>query len=69
MLPCPRCCSAARVKSGAINGRPRYTCKEGQYLYTVPHKSNTSTPDQRRLAVTLYWEGLGFRSIGRISGV
>jgi len=50
------------VKSGAINGRPRYTCKECQYLYTVPHKS------RRRLAVTLYLEGLGFRSIGRILG-
>ena len=68
MLNCPRWFSAARVKSGAINSRQRYKCKECQYLYTVPHKSDTSTPDQRRLAVTLYLEGLGFRSIGRILG-
>jgi len=68
MLSCPRCSSAARVKSGAIKGRQRFKCKECQYLYTVPHKSDTSTPDQRRLAVTLYLEGLGFRSIGRILG-
>ena len=68
MLNCPRCCSVARVKSGVINGPQRYKCKECQYLYTVPHKSDTSTPAQRRLAVTLYLEGLGFRSIGRILG-
>ena len=28
----------------------------------------TATPDQRRLALNLYLEGLGFRSIGRIVG-
>ena len=60
MLICPRCSSAARVKSGASKGRQRFKCKECQYLYTVPHKSDTSTPAQRRLAVTLY---LGFSHV------
>ncbi len=68
MLECPRCSSADRVKSGVIKGRQRYTCKECHYCYTVPHKSDTATPSQRRMAVTLYLEGLGFRSIGRILG-
>ena len=68
MLNCPRCSSADRVKSGAINGRQRYKCKACQYLYTGSHKSDTSTAAQRRMAVTLYLEGLGFRSIGRILG-
>ena len=68
MLNCPRCCSADRVKSGAINGRQRYKCKGCRYLYTVAHKSDISTAAQRRMAVTLYLEGLGFRSIGRILG-
>ncbi len=68
MLNCPRWSSAARVKSGILIDRQRYKCKECQYLYTVSHKSDTSTSAQRRLAVTLYLEGLGFRSIGRILG-
>ena len=68
MLNCPRCSSANRVKSGVINGHQRYKCKGCHYLYTVLQKSDTSTPEQRRLAVTLYLEGLGFRSIGRILG-
>ncbi len=68
MLDCPRCSSAVRVKSGVIHGRQRYKCKACQYFYTVSHKSDTGTPDQRRLAVNLYLEGLGFRSIGRYLG-
>ena len=68
MLNCPRCASADKVKSGIHNGRQRYKCKACQYFFTVSHKSDTATPDQRRLALTLYLEGLGFRSIGRIMG-
>ena len=68
MLNCPRCASADKVKSGINKGRQRYKCKTCQYFFTVAHKSDTATPDQRRLALTLYLEGLGFRSIGRILG-
>jgi len=57
-----------KVKSGVNKGRQRYKCKKYQYFFTVDHKSDTATPDQRRLALTLYLEGLGFRSIGRILG-
>ncbi len=34
-----------------------------QYLYTVGQKSDASTAGHRRLAVTLYLEGLGVRSM------
>ncbi len=68
MLDCPRCSSAVRVQSGVIQGRQRYKCKACQYFYTVPHKSDTATPGQRRMAVNLYLEGLGFRSSGRFVG-
>ena len=68
MLNCPRCASADKVKSGTNKGRQRYKCKTCHYFFTVSHKSDTATPDQRRLAVNLYLEGLGFRSIGRILG-
>jgi transposase-like protein len=68
MLNCPRCTSANKVKSGTNKGCQRYKCKTCQYFFTVAHKSDTATTDQRRLAVTLYLEGLGFRSIGRVLG-
>lgn len=68
MLNCPRCGSPNKVKSGMKDGRQRYKCKLCRYLFTVAQKSDTATPDQRRLALTLYLEGLGFRSIGRVLG-
>ena len=68
MLNCPRCTSANKVKSGLKEGRQRYKCKQCRYLFTVAQKSDTATTDQRRLALTLYLEGLGFRSIGRVLG-
>ncbi len=68
MLSCPRCASSDKVKSGMKDGRQRYKCKLCRYLFTVAHKSDTATADQRRLALTLYLEGLGFRSIGRVLG-
>ena len=68
MLNCPRCASADKVKSGINKGCQRYKCKTCQYFFTVAHKSDTATPAQRRLALNLYLEGLGFRSIGQILG-
>ena len=68
MLNCPRCASPNKVKSGMKDGRQRYKCKSCRYLFTVAQKSDTATPDQRRLALTLYLEGLGFQSIGRVMG-
>jgi transposase len=67
MLNFPRCASADN-KSGTKKGRQRYKCKSCQYFFTVSHKSDTATPDQRRLALILYLEGLGFRSIGPVLG-
>jgi transposase len=68
MLNCPRCASPDKVKSGINKGRQRYKCKVCRYFFTVAHKSDTATPAQRRVALTLYLEGLGFRSIGRLLG-
>ena len=68
MLTCPRCESGDNVKAGSHKGRQRYKCKACQYFFTVAHRSDTATPDQRRVALTLYLEGLNFRAIGRILG-
>ena len=68
MQECPRCKSQQFIKSGIVKERQRYKCKKCAYYYTVSQKSDTSNHSQRRLALTLYLEGLGFRSIGRILG-
>ncbi len=68
MQECPRCKSQNFIKSGVVKERQRYKCKECAYHYSVIQKSDTSKESERRLALTLYLEGLGFRSIGRILG-
>ena len=68
MRSCPRCSSQDTIKSGKIKDRQRYRCKACHYHYTVAQKSDTSSVAQRKLALNLYLEGLGFRSIGRLLG-
>ena len=66
MENCPKCKSTNRVKNGVINKLQRYRCKDCAYDYTVAQKSTGVSVDKKRLALEMYLEGLGFRSIGRI---
>ena len=66
---CPKCGSTERVKNGHAKGRPRFRCKACGYDYTVMQKSTAVSTSQKRLALQLYLEGLGFNSIGRVIGV
>ena len=65
-MDCPKCKSSHHVKDGIVRGKQRHKCKDCHYHYTVERKSDVKTPEIRRLALELYLEGLGFRSIGRI---
>ena len=67
-MNCSKCKSSLYVKNGLIKGRQRYKCKDCGYNYTVAYK-NGIEPYYKRLALMMYLEGLGFRSIGRIIGV
>ena len=68
-MNCPKCNSSNKVKSGKIKDRQRYKCKGCGCNYTVEMKSTAKPKSQKKLALHLYLEGLGFRSIGRILGV
>ena len=63
-MRCPKCRSEKIVKDGKIKGKQRYLCKECGYRHTVEYVGKP--PDLKRLALEMYLEGLGFRSIGRI---
>lgn len=65
-MDCPRCQSTDYCKDGLIKGRQRYLCKKCKYRYTVEKKSDVKSAETKRLALEMYLEGLGFRSIGRI---
>jgi transposase-like protein len=68
-MNCPKCQSDKKVKDGIVKQKQRYKCKECNFRYTVPSGSNAKPRYLRKLALQLYLEGQGFRSIGRILGV
>jgi len=65
MLNCPRCQGRNVRKAGFTKGKQRYKCKDCIYYYTVSQKSGSANIVQKRQALELYLEGLGFRSIAR----
>lgn len=63
-MNCPKCASVRFVKDGIVKNKQRYLCKQCKYRYTV---SEIGKPKAlKKLALQLYLEGLGFRSIERI---
>lgn len=68
-MDCPKCKSSDYCKDGIVKGRQRYLCKNCKYRYTVEKKSDVKSAETRRLALEMYLEGLGFRSIGRILNI
>ena len=65
-MKCYKCQSENKVKAGFTRGLQRYKCKDCGCFYSVERKSDVKTAEQKRLALEMYLEGLGFRSIGRI---
>ena len=65
-MDCPKCKSISYNKDGIVNHRQRYLCKQCGYRYTVEKKSDVKSAEIKRLALEMYLEGLGFRTIGRI---
>jgi transposase-like protein len=66
-MKCPKCSQGDYVKDGIVKGRQRYQCKHCKYRYTVEQIGKPNA--LKKLAIELYLEGLGFRSIERILGV
>ena len=65
-MNCPKCTSVEKTKDGVVKGKQRYKCKECGFRYTVASGSKAKPLYIKKLALQLYLEGLGFRSIGRV---
>lgn len=64
-MNCPKCKSDKSTKDGKTNNRQRYKCKNCGRHFSVEKRSNEKSDEQKRLALQLYLEGMGFRAIGR----
>ncbi len=68
-MECPKCKSNKNIKDGIVKQKQRYKCKECNFRYTVASGSGAKPFYLRKMALQLYLEGLGFRSIGRVLNV
>ena len=66
---CPKCQQKHIVKSGIINERQRFLCKDCNYYFTVKKLGKQIDDYFVTKALQLYLEGLSFREIERIIGV
>lgn len=68
-MNCPKCKHTHYCKDGVINQRQRYLCKGCGYRYTVVRKSDVRPDEIKRMALSMFLEGLGYRVIAKILGV
>ncbi len=67
-MTCPKCGGGERIKNGNANGMQRWHCKGCGCNYTKSSRRGMPLEIKKR-AISLYLEGLGFRSISRFLGV
>ena len=66
---CPKCNSSACVKSGVIQNRQRYKCKDCGYHFTVQKQGKRIDDYYVTKALQLYVEGISYREIERLLGI
>ncbi|MBO3117579.1 IS1 family transposase [Winogradskyella sp. DF17] len=66
---CPNCNSDQYIKSGVVNQRQRYKCKDCSYFFTVNKIGKKIDDYYVNKALQLYLEGLTYREIERILGI
>ncbi|WP_298505852.1 helix-turn-helix domain-containing protein [uncultured Maribacter sp.] len=66
---CPNCGSDRNTKSGIINKRQRYKCKNCSYYFTVNKIGKKIDDYYVNKALQLYLEGLTYREIERILSI
>lgn len=69
MFSCPNCQSDKIIKSGIVNDRQRYKCKNCNYFFTVNKLGKKIDDYYVNKALQLYLEGLTYREIERILGI
>jgi len=68
-INCPKCLKNNCVKSGIVNERQRYNCKNCNYNFTVHKLGKKIDTYYVTKALQLYLEGLSYREIERILGI
>jgi transposase len=65
-MKCPKCKSESHVRNGLIKGRQRCDCKGCGCNCTAGYEQVLEKEKKRRFGLSMYLEGLGFHSTGRM---
>lgn len=68
-IVCAKCKGDQCVKSGVVNDRQRFKCKQCGYHFTVSKEGKSTDPYYVVKALQLYIEGVSLREIERILGI
>ena len=68
-LSCPKCNAQNYTKSGIVNDRQRYKCKNCNYNFTVQRQGKKIDDYYVTKALQLYVEGVSYREIERVLGI
>ena len=68
VVSCSKCGSTNYCKSGLMNGKQRYKCKDCGCNYTLVDGRRKYSDSTRLQALLLYRKGLSFRSVAQIIG-
>lgn len=68
-MNCPSCRSSNNVKNGLLKETQRYKCKDCGCNYIRSYAHYQEKDRKRRLALSMYLEGLSYHSISRLLGV
>jgi transposase-like protein len=63
---CTKCSCEKVVKNGLMQGNQRYKCKDCGFNFTILKKGRGKSDSQKRMALHMYLEGMGFRAISRV---
>lgn len=66
---CPKCDSEEYIKSGVVQGRQRYKCRQCNYHFTVQKLGKKVDDYYVTKALQLYLEGISYREIERLLGI
>lgn len=69
VIICPNCSANSYIKSGIVNNRQRYKCKNCNYFFSVNKMGKKIDDYYVNKSLQLYLEGLTYREIERILGV
>jgi transposase-like protein len=68
-IKCPKCQSYRVIKSGIVNDKQRFCCKNCSYYFTVDKLGKRIDSYYVTKALQLYIEGLSSREIERLLGI